>query len=165
MAAWQAGAALHTMAILQAYQVEVLTREMIRGTVWPPELRRATDLALRATKHTVVCSMAGLVAESYRDQERGDGFPPRRPGLQLWFIQRHVDTFPWPVRPPSFPSWDLSVVLKRLLEPPFEPLGSALKRILTLKVTLSLNTFKRVGDLQAVCQRAIHRVPGLVKAL
>ncbi len=30
-----------------------------------------------------------------------------------------------PVRPPSFPSWDLSVVLKGLLVPPFEPLESA----------------------------------------
>ncbi len=54
MAAGQAGSALHTMAIRQAYQVEVLkemdegdgvTRETVK------ELRRATDLALRATKH------------------------------------------------------------------------------------------------------------------
>ncbi len=43
-----------------------------------------------------------------------------------------------PVRPPSFTSWDLSVVLKGLLEPPFEPLESAPVRILTLKVTLLL---------------------------
>ncbi len=42
------------------------------------------------------------------------------------------------VFPPSFPVWDLSVVLKGLLEPPFEPLESASMRILTLKVTLLL---------------------------
>ncbi len=71
MAAGQAGAALHTMAILQAYQAEVL-KEMDEGDEGMDEspeavkeLRRATDLALRATKHTaraVGRSMAGLVA-------------------------------------------------------------------------------------------------------
>ncbi len=64
MAAGQAGAALHTMAILQAYQAEVL-KEMDEGDGVTPEavkeLRRATDLGLRATKHTARCSMAGLV--------------------------------------------------------------------------------------------------------
>ncbi len=60
--------ALHTMAILQAYQADVL-KEMDEGTGLTPEavkeLRRATDLALRATKHTaraVGCSMAASVA-------------------------------------------------------------------------------------------------------
>ncbi len=51
----QAGMALHTMAILQAYQADVL-KEMDKGNGLTPEavkeLRRATDLALRATKHT-----------------------------------------------------------------------------------------------------------------
>ncbi len=68
IAAGQAGMALHTMAILQAYQVDVL-KEMDEGTGLTPEavkeLRRATDLALRATKHTahaVGRSMAGSVA-------------------------------------------------------------------------------------------------------
>ncbi len=67
MAAGQAGVALHTMAILQVYQVEVL-KEMDDGDGVTPEavkeLHRATDLALRATKHTawaVVRSTAGLV--------------------------------------------------------------------------------------------------------
>ncbi len=56
------------MAILQAYQADVL-KEMDEGAGLTPEavkeLRRATDLALRATKHTaraVGCSMAGSVA-------------------------------------------------------------------------------------------------------
>ncbi len=68
IAAGQAGMALHTMAILQAYQADVL-KEMDEGTVLTPEavkeLRRATDLALRATKHTaraVGRSMVGSVA-------------------------------------------------------------------------------------------------------
>ncbi len=63
-----AGMALHTMAILQAYQADVL-KEMDEGTGLTPEavkeLRRATDLALRATKHTaraVGRSMAASVA-------------------------------------------------------------------------------------------------------
>ncbi len=63
--------ALHTMAILQAYQVDVL-KEMDEGVGLTPEavkeLRRATDLALRATKHTaraVGRSMAGSVAAEH----------------------------------------------------------------------------------------------------
>ncbi|CAM4467751.1 unnamed protein product [Leuciscus chuanchicus] len=55
MAAGQAGMALHTMTIIQAYQVDVL-KEMEEGTGLTPEavkeLCKATDLALRATKHT-----------------------------------------------------------------------------------------------------------------
>ncbi len=68
IAAGQAGMTLHTMAILQAYQADVL-KEMDEGTGLTPEavkeLHRATDLALRATKHTaraVGRSMAGSVA-------------------------------------------------------------------------------------------------------
>ncbi len=45
---------LYTMAILQAYQADVL-KEMDEGdglnTEAVKELRKATDLALRATKH------------------------------------------------------------------------------------------------------------------
>ncbi len=64
IAAGQAGMALHTMA----YQADVL-KEMDEGTGLTPEavkeLRRATDLALRGTKHTahaVGRSMAASVA-------------------------------------------------------------------------------------------------------
>ncbi len=60
--------ALNTMAILQAYQADVL-KEMDEGTGLTKEavkeLRRATDLALRSTKHTartVGRSMAVSVA-------------------------------------------------------------------------------------------------------
>ncbi len=38
-----------------------------------------------------------------------------------------------PVHPTAVPSWDLSVVLEGLVTAPFEPLESALERILTLK--------------------------------
>ncbi len=66
IAAGQAGMALHTMAILQAYQADVL-KEMDEGAGLTAEavkeLRKATDLALRAAKHTAVeGSMAGSVA-------------------------------------------------------------------------------------------------------
>ncbi len=66
------------------------------------------------------------------------------------------------VRPPSFPSWDLSVVLKGLLGPPFEPLNSAPMRILTLNVTLllALTSFKRVGDLTVNWVHNISQTPG-----
>ncbi len=64
IAAGQAGMALHTMAILQAYQADVL-KKMDEGTGLTPEavkeLRRATDLALRATKHTA-CAVGRSMA-------------------------------------------------------------------------------------------------------
>ncbi len=65
IAAGQAGMALHTMAILQAYQADVL-KEMDEGTGLNPEavkeLRRATDLTLRATKHTARAVGHSMVA-------------------------------------------------------------------------------------------------------
>ncbi len=68
MAAGQAGIALHRMAILQAYQADVL-KEMDEGDGLTPEavkeLRKATHLALRATKYTAQAvgrSMVGSVA-------------------------------------------------------------------------------------------------------
>ncbi|KAK2869830.1 hypothetical protein Q8A67_024222 [Cirrhinus molitorella] len=67
-AAGQAGACLHTMAVLQAYQADLLKdldagEERESDTV--AELRRATDLSLRATKETARAighSMSALVA-------------------------------------------------------------------------------------------------------
>ncbi|ROL55539.1 Ovoinhibitor [Anabarilius grahami] len=54
-AAGQAGAALHSMAVLQAYQADLL-KDLDQGQGLSPdaveELRRTTDLALRATKQT-----------------------------------------------------------------------------------------------------------------
>ncbi len=67
-AAGQAGGCLHTMAVLQAYQADLL-KEMDEGDDIKnddiAELRRATDLSLRATKETARAigrSMAALVA-------------------------------------------------------------------------------------------------------
>ncbi len=67
-AAGQAGACLHTMAVLQAYQADLL-KELDEGEQISSsdvgELRRTTDLALRATKetaHAIGQSMAALVA-------------------------------------------------------------------------------------------------------
>lgn len=66
-AAGQAGAALRTMSVLQAYQADLL-KDLDQGQGLPPEavaeLRRTTDLALRATKQTAAAigrSMAAMV--------------------------------------------------------------------------------------------------------
>ncbi len=87
------------MAILQAYQADVL-KEMDEGTGLTPEavkeLRRATDLALRATKHTALAvgrSMAASVAAERhlwlkpdRDSGEGkDGFNGRT-HLTIWLL-------------------------------------------------------------------------------
>ncbi len=54
-AAGQAGACLHTMSVLQAYQTDLL-KELDEGeqvsSNYILELRRTTDLALRVTKET-----------------------------------------------------------------------------------------------------------------
>ncbi|KAI2647369.1 Tyrosine recombinase slr0733 [Labeo rohita] len=58
------------------------------------------------------------------------------------------------VNPPRLhlvPSWDLSVALRGLRGPPFEPLVSVELKFLSLKTALltALTSIKRVGDLQA----------------
>lgn len=64
--AGQAASALHVMAILQVYQAKLL-RSLDEGGPDPEvfkELRRATDLALRATKVkacAIGCNMGNLV--------------------------------------------------------------------------------------------------------
>lgn len=66
MVAGQEGAALHTMAVLQVYQADLL-KDMDEGKGLKPEdvkeLCRATDLAIQSTKQiacSMGCSMAGL---------------------------------------------------------------------------------------------------------
>ncbi len=68
MAAGQAGACLHTMSVLQAYQANLL-KELDEGEQVKSddivELRRTADLALHANKETIRAigrSMATLVA-------------------------------------------------------------------------------------------------------
>ncbi|XP_061119424.1 uncharacterized protein LOC133142296, partial [Conger conger] len=60
-----------------------------------------------------------------------------------------------PVAPPRVPQWDLTVVLKALCSPPFEPLESVEWRALSLKVALltALVSAKRVSDL---CALSVH---------
>ncbi len=99
IAAGQAGMALHTMAILQAYQADVL-KEMDEGTGLTPEavkeLRRATDLALRATKHTAraVGLYGGFggrrtpsVAQPDRDSGEGEDVFNGRTHLTIWVVR------------------------------------------------------------------------------
>ncbi|CAM4459094.1 unnamed protein product [Leuciscus chuanchicus] len=74
MAAGQAGTSLHTMAILQAYQEDLLKdllKDLDRGegpTVDDiAELRKAADLSLRVTKETAhAISIAALVTTEWR---------------------------------------------------------------------------------------------------
>ena len=51
------------------------------------------------------------------------------------------------------PPWDLAVVLAALREPPYEPLGSASFKYLTLKTAflLAITSVRRVSELQALC--------------
>ncbi|XP_071994691.1 uncharacterized protein [Engystomops pustulosus] len=53
------------------------------------------------------------------------------------------------------PSWDLSLVLNILTEPPFEPLDSANIKILTFKTIflIAITTARRLGEIQALSRR------------
>lgn len=74
-----AGAALHTMAVLQAYHPDLLkdlgTYRRIDEEAFS-ELRRATDLSLRATKQTARAinrSGEASVAKPHGQQGQGQG--------------------------------------------------------------------------------------------
>ncbi len=56
-----------------------------------------------------------------------------------------------PPRPPSIPSWDLSLVLRALQQGPFEPLQTVEPKFLSMKtlLLLALASIKKVGDLHA----------------
>lgn len=58
----------------------------------------------------------------------------------------------FPPRSPSVPPWDLSLVLRALALPPFEPLEEASMKELSLKTVLllALASAKRIGDLRAL---------------
>ncbi len=74
MAAGQAGAALHTMLVLQAYQADLL-KDLDQAQGLPPEavteLRRTTDLALRATKQMAADGGDGGHRETSVDKPGG----------------------------------------------------------------------------------------------
>ncbi len=84
-----AGASLHTMAILHASHAEVLKDMDDGGGVTPEavkEIRRAADLALRATKHTVKHTSGFLseflqVAGFVHARRDAQYFPPRQYSL------------------------------------------------------------------------------------
>ncbi len=117
IAAGQAGMALHTMAILQAYQADVL-KEMDEGAGMTleavKELCRATDLALRATKHTaraVGRSMAGSVAAERHLWLNSQRFVRRRrcscwtpPSRNLGYLERRLARW-WRNSTPPKHSW------------------------------------------------------------
>ncbi|KAM9319596.1 bromodomain and WD repeat-containing protein 1 [Gastrophryne carolinensis] len=52
----------------------------------------------------------------------------------------------------GFPTWDLSIVLKGLLEPPFEPLEEVPEKWLSMKVCflIAITSARRVSELQAL---------------
>ncbi len=86
-AAGQAVASLHTMAVLQAYQADLL-KDLDNGQGLSPdevaELRRTTDLALRATKQAATAmgrSMAAMVVTESRSREEREGLSSRRSSL------------------------------------------------------------------------------------
>ncbi len=76
-AAGQAVASLNTMAVLQAYQADLL-KDLDNGQGLSPdevaELRRTTDLALRATKHAATAMGRSMVAMVVTERHlRGGG--------------------------------------------------------------------------------------------
>ncbi len=80
MAAGQAGACLHTMLVLQAYQADLL-KELDEGEQISSsdigELRRTADLALRATKVHGSAGGSGeaLMVDSVRHEREGQSLP------------------------------------------------------------------------------------------
>ncbi len=54
-----------------------------------------------------------------------------------------------PPRPPSIPSWDLSLVLRALQQGPFGPLQTVELKFFQTPLLLALASIKRVGDLHA----------------
>ncbi len=94
-AAGQAGACLHTMAVLQAYQADLL-KELDEGEQISSsdvgELRRTADLALRATKETVYGSNGGsgeaFMVDSVRHEREGQSRLDGCPACAFWAVRR-----------------------------------------------------------------------------
>ena len=63
-----------------------------------------------------------------------------------------------PSRPQRLPAWDVSLVLRSLLRPPYEPLRSASLRDVTLKTAflLALASARRVSELHALTAEVRH---------
>mgnify|MGYP003776313897 FL=1 len=71
--------------------------------------------------------------------------------ISSFYLERPKDRNP-------FPTWDLSLVLSRLLRGPFEPLRSAEPKFLSMKTAflLALATAKRRSELRAFSKRVLH---------
>ncbi|XP_070582571.1 uncharacterized protein [Erythrolamprus reginae] len=69
------------------------------------------------------------------------------------FLKGAANTNPPPIH--RFPSWDLSLVLKALTGPPFEPLRSIALRLLTIKTAflVAITSARRVSDISALSIR------------
>ncbi|XP_073721072.1 uncharacterized protein [Misgurnus anguillicaudatus] len=115
-AAGQAGAALHTMAVLQAYQADLL-KDLSGGETIDreafDELRRATDLSLRATKQTARAigrSMSALKLKSMRRLLRSFCLAAHK---GRGYLSRYPDLFPVPRDPGTQRKRAWRVVLPR----------------------------------------------------
>ncbi len=92
-AAGQASACLHTMAVLQAYQADLL-KELDEGEQISSsdvgELRRTADLALRTTKETAraIGSGEALMVDSVRHEREGQSRLDGCPACAFWAVQR-----------------------------------------------------------------------------
>ncbi|MCS5643737.1 MAG: hypothetical protein NZ807_10805 [Dehalococcoidia bacterium] len=63
-----------------------------------------------------------------------------------------------PAIPSTVPKWDLALVLRRLTEPPYEPMHAASTRLMAAKTAflLGLASAKRVGELHAMTSDINH---------
>ncbi len=92
MAAGRAGACLHTMALMQAYQADFL-KDLDEGEGPTPgdlaELRRAADLCHRPLHGGYGCNGETFVAKLIGDKGKGQGLSPRCPDIAFWPVWRH----------------------------------------------------------------------------
>ncbi len=120
--AGQAVASLHTMAVLQAYQADLL-KDLAKGQGLSPdeiaELRRTTDLALHATKQAATAmgrSMAAMVVTERHVGESGR-YREEREGLSSQCSSLAFRAFSVP---PSR-RWSRSLGRRRRTQQPLKP--------------------------------------------
>ncbi|KAL0192241.1 hypothetical protein M9458_010537, partial [Cirrhinus mrigala] len=172
-----AGACLHTMVLMQAYQADIL-KDLDEGEGPTPEgLAELRPLhgGYGSHRETFVAKPIGM-----KDKDRAfllDAIAVLHAPLDVWPLGRHqlVIRFlrgAWRMRPATrskVPAWDLAVVLEGLSLAPFEPLESATAKNLTFKMVflLAITSLKRVGDLQglAISPTCLEFAPGGVKAI
>ncbi|KAI2652499.1 ORF V: Enzymatic polyprotein [Labeo rohita] len=93
------------------------------------------------------CSVYVAAIAAYHDAVHGASIGKHQLVARFLRGARRIN----PPRPHLVPSWDLSVALRGLRGPPFEPLVSVELKFLSLKTALltALASIKRIGDLQA----------------